>query len=507
VPELESGMQDIKRKALRGGLAKLCGQGATSALRLGFMVILARLLGPSDFGLVAMVTVVTAILELFTSAGLSWATVQRSIITDKQISTLFWVNILVGIILASLCLTIAPLLVAFYNEPRLFWVTVAMGAGFLFSSAGVQHNALLQRQLRYVSLAAIEVISQLTSLTVGVSMAFAGYGYWALVTAAIVLPATMTVCMWIVTAWVPGRPRWDAETPSLLRFGGTVTLNGVVVYVAYNFDKLLIGRVWGAEALGYYGTANQLINVPTANLNAAIGGVVFSALSRVQDDLVRWRNYFLKGYALVISMTLPITVFGMVFAEDIVLVILGPKWNEAVAIFRLLTPTILVFGMINPLAWLLVSSGRQVRSLNLAIVIAVLVITSYFIGLPYGPKGVAFAFSTAMVIWLVPHVIWCVHGTTISAWDLFRLAGRPLLAAIAAVAVAYATVSYFGGLRSPVVRLLLEAGIVFVVYSGTLLFVMGQKEFFLDLLRGIRNETPAETKQLEGVTYSSLTQQ
>ena len=156
----------------------------------------------------------------------------------------------------------------------------------------------------------------------------------------------------------------------MLRFGGTVTLNGLIVYVAYNLDKVLLGRVWGPVALGYYGTATQLINVPTANLNKAVGGVTFSALSRLQHDLTRFRNYFLKGYALVLSMTLPLTVFAAMFAEDIVLVVLGPKWTEAVPIFRLLTPTILVFGMIDPLAWLLLSSGRQIRSLKMALVIA-----------------------------------------------------------------------------------------------------------------------------------------
>jgi PST family polysaccharide transporter len=225
--------------------------------------------------------------------------------------------------------------------------------------------------------------------------------------------------------------------------------------------------------------------MPTSNLNNAVGGVTFSTLSRLQNDIARYRNYFLKAYTLVISMTLPVTVFAAVFAEDLVLVILGPKWTDAIPIFRLLTPTILVFGMIDPLAWLLWSSGRQMRSLKIALVIAVLVITSYFVGLPYGPQGVAFAFSTAMVIWLVPHVIWCVHGTTISAWDLFRVAGRPLLAAAVAVSIAFAVQPYLGEVQLRFIRLLLEGSIMLVAYFGILLFVMGQKNFYFDLLKVI----------------------
>ena len=346
-------------------------------------------------------------MSIFTSAGLSLATIQKATVTDEQISTLFWINILVGTILCLLCLATAPVLVSFYHEPRLFWVTVAMGVGFVLSAGGVQHSALLQRQLRYVDLTMIETLSLLVSYALGIVMAVGGFGYWALVGSTIASPAINTALMWAIAAWIPGMPRRGAGIHSMLRFGGTITLNNLVVYIAYNFDKLLLGRFWGADALGLYGRAYQLINVPTSNLHSAVGGVAFSALSRLQDDPVRLRSYFLKGYSLVISMTVPISVFGALFADDIVLVVLGPKWADAAAIFRLLTPTILVFGIINPTGWLIQSVGLQGRSLRIAFVIAPLVIAAYLIGLPYGPNGVAFAFSAAMTLWLVPHVFWC----------------------------------------------------------------------------------------------------
>ena len=114
----------------------------------------------------------------------------------------------------------------------------------------------------------------------------------------------------------------------MLHFGGTITLNGLVVHLAYNFDRFILGRVCGADALGHYGVASQLINIPTSNLNVAVGGVAFSALSRLQNDAVRFRKYFLKGYSLNVSLTLPITIFAGVFANAIILVALGPKWTQ-----------------------------------------------------------------------------------------------------------------------------------------------------------------------------------
>jgi PST family polysaccharide transporter len=270
----------------------------------------------------------------------------------------------------------------------------------------------------------------------------------------------------------------------MLRFGGTLTLNGLVVYLAYNLEKVLLGRTWGADALGIYGRAYQLINLPTDTLNSTVGGVAFSALSRLQDDPDRLKSYFLKGYALVMSMTLPITAFCALYADNLILVLLGPKWNEAAVLFRLMTPTILIFGMINPCYWLLVSSGLQVRSLKIAFVIAPLVITSYVIGLPFGPKGVAIAFSTAMTLWLVPHIIWCVHGTTISLRDLLRAISLPFLSSVAAAVLSVVLRLSIDHRVSALTGLVVGGGVMCASYLCMLLFVFKQKSFYFGLLRG-----------------------
>jgi PST family polysaccharide transporter len=480
-------MDDLKGRVIRSGLARLVGQGTNFILRIGSVVILARLLDPEDFGLMAMVTVVTGIYSLFATGGLSLATVQKATISDEQISTLFWVNLLIGGVLAFLCVATAPVLVAFYHEPRLLWVTVAVAAAFLFNSAGVQHYALLERSLRYVALTVIEATSQLMGVAVAVTTAIAGFGYWALVATAVVTPAVGTTLMWLTTRWVPGPPRRNSGVRSMLRFGGTVTLNGLVVYVAYNFDKVLLGRFWGADVLGLYGRAYQLVNIPTENLNTAIGGVAFSALSRLQEDPARLKSYFLKGYSLVISLTIPITIFCALSGNDIVLLLLGSKWTEAAVVFRLLTPTVLIFGMINPIGWLLTSIGLQWRSLMIACVIAPLVLTAYVIGLPYGPKGVAFAFSTAMTLWLVPHIVWCLHGTMISPRDLLLAVSRPFLSGVVAAGVAMGVQAYSSGIPSTFLRIMLAGSIMVGVYVFMLLIVMGQRTFYRGLFDGLKS--------------------
>jgi O-antigen/teichoic acid export membrane protein len=479
-------MNDLKQMTIRSGFAKLCGQGAGFVLRMVSVVTMARLLDPKDFGLVAMVTAVTGVYGLFTSAGLSLVTIQKETITDEQISTLFWINILVGTTLALLGLLTAPVLVRFYDEPRLFWITVITAMGFIINAAGIQHIALLQRQLRFVALTAIEILAQLVGVIIAIIMGAAGFGYWALVAWAVVAPGVTTLGVWSITSWMPGLPRRGVGISSMLYFGGTVTLNGLVVYVAYNLEKVLLGRFWGAEALGLYGRAYGLINVPTENLNGAIGGVAFSALARLQNDPLRLRNYFLKGYSFVNSMTLPTTIFCALFADDIILLALGPKWTDAVPIFRLLAPTVLIFGIINPLGWLLLSIGLQGRSLRIALVIAPLIITAYVIGLPFGPSGVAFAYSAALTVWLLPHILWCLHGTTISPKDLFLAISRPLLSAVVAGVAAFGAHFYFGGWSPPMLRLTLAAVVMIIVYYFMLLVIMQQYALYSTLLSGFR---------------------
>ena len=285
-------IKNLKERTLRGGVAKFLAQAVNVLVRIGSLMLLARLLDPKDFGLVGMVTAVTGVFRLFQDAGLSLASVQRGTVTKGQFSTLFWVNLLVGGILSVLSLLIAPVLVAFYGEPELFWVTIALASALLFNAAGVQHSAILQREMRFIALSVIEVVSVVFSAAVGVYMAIAGFGYWALVGMTVTSPIISTVSFWLATAWVPGMPKKDREISSMIRFGGIVTLNGLIVYIAYNLEKVLLGRFWGAEAVGLYGRAYQLCKVPTDTVNGASTGLAFAVLSRLQNDPDRFKRYF-----------------------------------------------------------------------------------------------------------------------------------------------------------------------------------------------------------------------
>ncbi|HTZ72394.1 MAG TPA: lipopolysaccharide biosynthesis protein [Candidatus Aquilonibacter sp.] len=479
-------MKDLRHRAIRGGSAKVLAQAANFTLRIGSLMILARLLDPKDFGLVGMVTAITGVLSLFRDFGLSSATVQRVEVTDQQVSTLFWINVAVGTGLCLLLAAASPMVAWFYREPRLVWVTVALSSGFFFNALGIQHSAMLQREMRFTALSTIDVVSLAVSVATAVGMAVAGFRYWALVAMTVVPPFITTICLWFATRWVPGPPRKKSGIRSMVHFGGLVTLNGLIYYVAYNLDKVLLGRYWGAEAIGIYGRAYQLVNIPTDNLNSAVGEVAFSALSRVQNDAARLRSYFLKGYSMVLALTVPVTIAGALCANDLISVVLGPKWTATAPIFRLLAPTILIYAIINPLAWLLYSTGMVARSIKLIAIIAPLTITAYILGLPHGPKGVAMAYSTVMTIWVIPHILLCVRGTSVSFRDVMVTIRRPVVSGVVAGALAAAIQFFIGSSLIPLARVAIEGSVLLAVYLVILLYIMGQKSFYLEVFRSLR---------------------
>ena len=482
-------LKDLKGKTVRGGIVTLSGQAVKVLLRTGSVMLLARLLLPEEFGLVGMVSAVTGAFGLFKDAGLTMLTVQRATISEAQISTLFWINAAVGAMLAILSLAIAPVLVYFYHEPRLFWITAAMSTAFVFSALTAQHQALLQRAMRYTTIAVIEVLAQLAGISVGVGMALSGFGYWALVGMAVSEPAVISVGAFTALRWIPGRPQRGVGIRSMLNFGGTVTLNGLVDYIAYNVDKILLGRLRGAEVLGLYGRAYQLMKMPTDQLNSAVGWVSFTALSRIQDDPDRFRNYFLKGYTLTLAATVPLAIMCALFSEELVHVLLGPKWSDAAVILRYLAPAILAFPIMNPFRWLLIARGQVGRNLRMSLAIAPVLIAGYVIGLAHGPAGVALGFSAALTIMIVPMIAWAIEGTPISSRDIVRVVREPFLSGVVAATVAFGARYFFGHGIAPITGLLLGGIVLLGSYLGMLLYILGQKEMYLDVLRKMRSRS------------------
>ena len=482
---------EFKGKSIRGGAASVLGQGVSMGLQIGTTFILARLLSPTDYGLQAMVVTWTGFFSLFKDAGLSVATVQRETLNHEQISTLFWINVGLGGFLMVVVAATGPFIAAFYKDPRLLWITVASATMFLFNSLGVQHRALMDRSMRFTTSVKIEIFSGVSGAAIAIGMAALGFGYWSLICQNISLPIIGTVAVWIVMPWRPGKPRWTADLRSMVRFGGTVTLNSFIVFLAYNTEKILLGRFWGASALGLYSRAYQLANLPVQQLTQSIGGVAFPMLSRMQGDPARLRRSFLRALSLVVSLAIPLVFSCVLFADEIIRILLGPKWEGTAPILRLLAPTVLVFALVNPFSWFLRATGRVGRSLKIALLITPVVIVAVVAGLRHGPPGVAFGYSAAMILLFVPLVAWSAHGTGITGRDYWESIRPPLVAGVAGMAAGWLFKFSFQSALAPLPTFVLGLTLSCVLYVCLLLFVMGQKRVYMDLFSHLFQRTPA----------------
>jgi O-antigen/teichoic acid export membrane protein len=337
--------------------------------------------------------------------------------------------------------------------------------------------------LRFITLSVIDTVGLVLSVALGIGMALAGAKYWALVATASIPPIVSTLGVWVATGWIPGLPQRRSGIGSMLWFGGTLTVNSVVIYMAYNMEKVLLGRYWGAEILGIYGRAYQLINLPTETLNQTIGWVVFSALSRVQNDAVRLRSYFMKGYGLLLSLVIPIAMACVLFADDLIRIFLGAKWHASAPVFRLLAPTVVAVAMMNPLGAVLLATGRVVRNFNLALLITPVVILGYVIGLRHGPQGVAAGYSIAMVLLVVPIIVWAKHGLPISGMDILTTLKPPFVSVLVGTAGMLAATGLMNRIQPVFLRLVVESSLFLGVYASVLLFGMKQRTLYMGILR------------------------
>jgi PST family polysaccharide transporter len=418
---------DLKGRSVRGGVLTLTSQGGRFLFTSVATIVLARLLTPVDFGLVAMVTAVSGLGQAFADFGLSEATIQRQEISHEQVSTLFWINVGIGLTLTLVMVALAPVLARFYREPRLFKIALAVSFTFLIGGLRVQHNALLKRQMRFVALAARDAASYVVAVPVAIIMAWRGAGYWAIVALPLTENFTGMVLSWLMVRWMPGLPRRRAGVRSMLAFGGNVSASYLMINVNRSADSVLNGWYWGAQLLGLYSRAYNLLMLPVRQLGAPAGSVAVPAFSRLQNDPERFARYYLRLANLMMWITTPIFGFLFVAAHPVILLVLGHQWGEAAPVFQILVISALGQLLLESVVWLLISRGESRRLFKLLLVISPIIVGSFAIGLPFGIKGVALCGSLALVA-IFPWVLkYTFRGTHLN----LRRLGQAILCPIA----------------------------------------------------------------------------
>jgi O-antigen/teichoic acid export membrane protein len=415
-------MDTIGGRTARGGAVTMVSHGLKFAVSIVATAILARLLRPQDYGLIGMVAVATNFIVMFKDLGLSLATVQKSEISSRQISTLFWVNLSLSVLTMIIMIMLAPAVSWFYGDSRLTLITIVSAIGFLIGGLTVQHEALLKRQMRFMALSAVALAAMIVGYTVGIAFAWYGFGYWSLVFSQLALLATDAILVWMICGWRPGLPRRDTGVRSMLSFGGNITAYGTVNYFSKNADNLLIGRFFGPQQLGLYNKAAQLVGLPTDQVHEPVMAVTVPALSRLADSPERYRKAYLRIMEKVLMLVMPAVALLIVASDWIVSIVLGSQWKEAAPILVFMGIAGLFQPVINTAGSVLVTQGRGRHLLYWSLISSPLSIISIIAGLPWGATGVAASYSLTRVFITNPLMYWFVgRSGPVRTIDFYRL--------------------------------------------------------------------------------------
>jgi len=430
---------DLKGQSLKGGALTVFSNAARFVLQMTSTVVLARILFPEDFGLVAMVTAISGFAGLFTDLGLSMATIQKKELNHEQVSTLFCINACLGVFLMLLVASLSQAIAWFYSEERLVTITLALSTSFLFGGLTVQHKALLERMMQFGRLATLEIVSMALAVAIGLTLAIIGAGYWSLVWMIVFRSASKAFGTLLLCGWRPGLPVRGAGVRSMLRFGTDVIAFRTLNYFARRLDRILIGRFCGVAALGLYDRAYRILMFPIEQIRTPLTAVAMPAMSALQNDHQQYRKYFNKLISLTAFLSMPLVSYLFVYNKEFILLILGKKWLGVSPIFQALALAAFIQTVSHVRGIVLLSTGNTKRLVKFGVFNSTIIVLSFVIGLKWGAVGVALAYSIANYVILIPSLWYCFRFSPITIGLFFQSISYPALSSIAMGVLLYIT--------------------------------------------------------------------
>lgn len=382
--------------SLKGHAAKgLFFNGSAQATRMitQFLsvIIMARLLDPADFGLMAMVAPVYAFACLFSDLGLSQSVLQKKHLTHAQINTFFWLNIALTVLTMFFVFAISPLVGIFYNDERTVILTLAIGTLVFIGGLGNQHGILMVRKMAFKAQAIVTISSAVLGLVAAVVCGIFFHSYWALFIGMAVTSITSTLGVWVAVDWRPSRPAWADDTVEMLHYGLGIASGNIITFVVQNITSVVVGRIFGVHMLGIYDRSRKLLAVPIYQIATPVSGVIIPLLYRLHDDDTRYRDTFLRTVITLTFIIAPGVLWATVNASLLITELLGPKWVNAIPIFAILTIAAIPQLINSTAKWLFETQGRGSDYAKWSLCDGVLTVASLSVGVFYGLEGVALA--------------------------------------------------------------------------------------------------------------------
>ncbi|HEX5137087.1 MAG TPA: lipopolysaccharide biosynthesis protein [Planctomycetota bacterium] len=452
----------LKRRVVSGVFVTGAAQVMRQVVQLGAVAVLARLLGPGPYGLVALATVVVGLLQLLVDLGLGATAVREGGLTSQQESTLLRLNLGAALAVGLAVQVAAPWIAALLRERELAWVLRGISPGFLLAGALQTRRAVLQRAMRFRLLAAIELLSVASGAAVAIALALLGTGDASLVIGSAAQQGTWCLAVLLAAGLPPRAPLNLASVRPLLGFGGHVTAFSVVNYVSRTLDNALVGSLMGRDALGLYEKAYALMMLPITQISAVISQVMFPALSAVREDRERFRFLYLGAIRKVAGLAAPLSALCVVASGPVVRLLLGPRFVGAIPIFSVLSLVMGLQALLSSTGWLYMAGGRMRLMLRMGVFNTAVVCAAIIAGALQGtPLAVARWYAGSVALLFLPTILIALRACGIPVRLFFGRVGPPAVSAIAACLVIAALPSL------PVPgRLLLTAGTYCAVHAA-----------------------------------------
>jgi O-antigen/teichoic acid export membrane protein len=467
--------RDLRRLAVRGAAVTVSAAWLSLALRVVPTVVLARLLTPADFGVMAMVTTFSLLLVSFGTSGFNEAIIQAKEMNRFRASNLFWITCAIGLMLTIGFAASGPLLARFFRSPLVAPVAAVTSLAIFISSASAIHSALLRRAMRFGVISLNDVVALAVYTATGILLALRGWGYWALVAATIAQALSTAMGAWWLCRWIPSLPRRGMETRPLLRFAANVYARFSANYFARNFDNVLVGWQFNAVALGFYKKAYDLFALSASQLTAPLHSVAIAALSRLNQEPARFRRYLINSLAVIAFVGMAAGADLTLVGKDVVRLVLGPGWEESGRIFTFFGPGIGLMLLTSTAGWIHLSIGRPDRWLRWSLFEFAVTALLFVIALRWGPQGIAVAWSASFIILTVPAFWYAGRPIQFGAASLLSAVWKYVVASLLSGCACAALISRFLPLASiPTAavafeRILVISGLFVGLYLGAVI--------------------------------------
>lgn len=390
----------LKEKAARGFLWGGLNNGAVQVLGALFGIFLLRLLSPSDYGKIAMLTVFANLASTLQESGFMAALCNLKDPTHRDYNAVFWFNIMMGGSLYVLLYLCAPLIADFYHDADLLWLSRYMFLGFFITSFGTVQRAWLFRNMMNKQTCIIAIVSLVVSNVVGILMAWLGYAFWGLATQSLLFVSCMVLMNWYYSPWRPSlhidlRPAWQ-----MFGFSSRLLLTNVVNTLSSNAFSFLLGKFYGAHSAGVYGNARKWDDMCSSSINGMLTGVAQPVMAQVRDNRERSRQVFRKMLRFVSFVSFP-CMFGIgLISREFLLIFTGPKWEESAYLLSLLSIYGAVFPLLTLYGQMVISQGRSNINMYSTMALSSLILLGLVLLHSYGLYVMVFYFIGINVAWL-----------------------------------------------------------------------------------------------------------